>query len=704
MRLHITRASADTAESISNRTAFRVLSESSPLTRLLRAQILTDAGSLVQPVFLLVQKDVYRYQPSELWPLTNLDVEASWQQAHAFFPLGPSGKTSAGAIDRDPIRLGESGATDGGRNAFQSLFYCGHRGVFFHPPCPGCGQALFLCKDDPLLLSQGLSAYSSSLRRYLYCPSCPPSKEGNGFYASSLDASDSVGVRDGGGLIGAWRHLLAGGLAPTGFPCLNCPERDKCHGPENLAIERIIPFGFYPFHMLVVKAMTIRAADFLPLVSGASLEAVEKRLHENNASARLPDVAELRRRVGEKDLFLFDGTEKHFLEVLYLKLSFLNEITQMVLTAPAPLDINAALDCMWVKIHAQGSFLPGLWSFNVGYMDIGLTREAAPGRPGANRAQLSYFIGLVWFHVLLSNGSLPAAAVTAELVARIEKKHAPDAGGDNDPLFAPVNIFWNPAARPSSAFPFEWKALWTKTLGLAWDLLRADRPEAGGSSDQITRELSVIRKEIKKLLFVAGPAPAITAADPSDDPAILRILAGIKEKWDITLDYAPSDATETVHIRQETAHIAASREETALPETETPRQAGKGVLETTRELETVILTREKPEEPLAETMVLNRDGGGKNPLEETVILTPEKGGEALEETIVLSRDKGASPVAEAVSVKEEKMDEDLEKTVILPGKTIPQQPPASTPIAPQGGTDEDDDLLSETIILRLPKK
>ena len=154
IRLDIIGGPSDVAESIPKRFPFRVLSESSPITRLLRAEIITDAGSLVQPVFLLVQKDAYRYQPSELWPLTNLDIEACWQQAHSFFSVAQFGKTPTGAIGHDVIRLGEAAATSGKQNAFQSLFFCTHRHVFFHPPCPGCGQSLFLCKDDPLLLSQ----------------------------------------------------------------------------------------------------------------------------------------------------------------------------------------------------------------------------------------------------------------------------------------------------------------------------------------------------------------------------------------------------------------------------------------------------------------------------------------------------------------------------------------------------------------------
>lgn len=690
IRLDILGAPADTTESIPKRFPFRVLNESSPFTRLLRAEILTDAGSLVQPVFLLVQKDAYRYQPSELWPLTNLDVEACWQQVHSFFSVAEFGKISIGAIGHDVIRLGDATTTSGSQNAFQSLFFCIHQRVFFHPPCPGCGQTLFLCKDDPLLLSQGLSVYSSSLRRYLYCPSCPPAKEGNGFYVPSLDISDSEGVRDSSGLIATWRYLLAGGLAPTGFPCLKCLERDKCHGPENLAAVRIIPFGFYPFHMLVVKAMTIRAADFLPLVSGASLDDLETRLLEKNKSTRLSAVAEFRRMVGEKDLFLFDGTEKHFLEVLYLKLSFLNEITEMFQTGPAPLDINAALDCLWVKIPSQGSFLPGLWSFRVGYMDIGVTRQTALGRPGSHQAQISYFLGLVWLHVLLTNASQPAGAVTAALAEILEKNH--EIGTDllNTPLFALENIFWNPAAHRLKELPFEWKALWKKTLVLAWALLTADQLGAVRSSDKFRQGLSAIRKEIKKHLFVEGGAPAIVAADVSDDRAIHKILTGIIGKWETPLSPSHTETSGPKDIQAETILLTRGKVEEALWDAETSIQTRGKIQETVQGAKTIILTRDSAQETL----------------QETVMVTKDKLEEELEKTVVISKVKTGAALVGIPIPTQEKIEDEPCDTIILSGKTTGKSfvSPMSAPKVGNPGAIDEDDILSETVILRPPKK
>lgn len=650
----------DTVESPPKRFPFRVISESSPLTRLLRAEIISDAGSLVEPVFLLVQKDTYRYQSSELWPLTNLDIEACWQQAHTFFAAEESQKTPAGAINNEVIRLGEDAITGSSRNAFQSLFLCSHRRIFFHPPCPGCGQSLFLCKDDPLLLSQGLSAYSSSLRRYLYCPSCPPAKEGNGFYVPSLDTSDSGGVQDCSGLIAAWRHLLAGGLSPAGFPCLNCPDSGKCHGLENLAAVRLIPFGFYPFHLLVIKAMTIRAADFLPLLSGAGLYDVESRLLGKNESARRSDIAELRRRVGDGDLFLFEDTGKHFLEVLYLKLSLLYELTEMIQKMPAPLDINAALDCIWVRVPVQGGFLPRLWNFSVGYMDIGLTREAALGQPGATQACLSYFLGLVWFHVLLSNAVQPAAAVTAALAELLEKNWETNPDIQNTPLFSPKNIFWNPSANPQQNLLSEWKELWKNTLELAWALLIAGRPGTLRSSDKFRQDISALRHEIKKQLFTQGGVPVSTESDKSSDvsdaPAIHKILTTLMDKWETVRNPVQTGRSEATDIWAET----------------------------------VILNREKAEETL----------------QETILITKENVEEELEKTVLISNVKPEPTSAELPIPTEEKIEDEPCETVIISGKTAGKPPlsPSPAPVTQDRAAENADDLLSETIILRPTQK
>jgi hypothetical protein len=387
---------------------------------------------------------------------------------------------------------------------------------------------------------------------------------------------------------------------------------------------------------------------------------VENRLLEKNESIRRSDVAEFRRVVGNEDLFLFDGTGKDFLEILYLKLSFLYELTEMIKKMRAPLDINAALDCIWVKLPAQGGFLPRLWNFNVGYMDIGLTREAAQGQPGANQTQLSYFLGLVWFHVLLSNALQPAAAVTANLSELIENNLETNSDIHNTPLFSPKNIFWNPAAHPLRIFPFEWKELWRNTLALAWALLIAGRSGAPRSPDQFRKDLSAIRHQIKQQLFVEGGIPASTVSDVpsdvSDDPAIQKILTALMAKW-------------------ETAR--------------NPEQTGMA----------------EPTDIWAETIILNREKVEET-LQETVLITKGNLEEELEKTVILSDVKAAPASVEPPVPTQEIVEDEPCETVILSGKTatIPPLSPPPAPIAQDRGADDGDELLSETIILRPPQK
>jgi len=41
------------------------------------------------------------------------------------------------------------------------------------------------------------------------------------------------------------------------LPCVGCPETTACYGPQTLVHQRMTPFCFYPFHMLMLPAPTI---------------------------------------------------------------------------------------------------------------------------------------------------------------------------------------------------------------------------------------------------------------------------------------------------------------------------------------------------------------------------------------------------------------------------------------------------------------
>jgi len=64
---------------------FLVISESDPFARLIEARFVTDAGSEIKRVFLLLQKDEYHLTRDELRPFNNQDVDQCWQKAFLFY-------------------------------------------------------------------------------------------------------------------------------------------------------------------------------------------------------------------------------------------------------------------------------------------------------------------------------------------------------------------------------------------------------------------------------------------------------------------------------------------------------------------------------------------------------------------------------------------------------------------------------------------
>jgi hypothetical protein len=645
IRLELTdAATSECAGSSPGRFPFTVISDASPLTRVLKAEIVAGDGGTLGSLFLLLQRDTYRYRPNAFWPLTNPDIEASWQLAYA---------------SRPGIPLSAPPGADGSRLPFHPLFFCSYHGHYFHPPCPRCGGPLMLCTDDALLSAQGLSAYQSSLRRYLYCPSCPPEKEGRGFYTHTLEPADAAGVQDCAGLIVSWRRLLGTGQSRAGgFPCPDCGDREGCHGEGNQSMGRIWALAFYPFHMQAFRAMHLPGADFLPLLSGAGIGELEAQLVDATSPTRHSGFREFKQNYESCERFLFKGTHKHFLEILYLKLALLGDITARLQAAPPPLDIPAALDSLWVHLPGPGNLLPGLWNFETVLMDIGVTGKGAWGLAQAQPATIAYFLGMVWFHTLLAGPHRSGAALLEALAPLVEEKNPPEgiatfeALFEETDLFSPEHIFWTPPAG-SLSLPPVWMDLWKKALTLAWDLVSTGRTGHGGGwqPEVLGHRLTAIRSEIKSELFGETAPTVAETTEPAETRAIYGILTGLLEK--------PEKDGETIN----------------------PDLA-----------ETLVLGKEAAE-PLSEPAEAPALEPPPEDLEATVLISPGK-----PET-----DRPSGPMQPEV--------EDLPGTVILSGKERRESPvpPAAQPEPPQvppapPEPQEEEDLLLETVILRTPPK
>ena len=633
------------------RFPFILISESGPFTRIIQAQIESDHGSIIKRVFLLLDKDTCLGANDETRALNNEQVEQCWQKAHDHY-----------RAERSPILLADQIGEDGRIRQFQSLFYCAHREIFFHPPCPHCGNPLTLCKDDDLLISCEIPAYSQSLRRYLYCPECLHNTGRSDFYASAPDNTDPQFIKNLHQLITGFGSL--DDAESDQFPCTRCPLKGECYDEGDLALTRIIPFSFYPFHLLILEAAAINAFDFLAVLCGASFEELRDRLEATGQFGRIPYIDKVAQQAAQATPFLFDKDERFFLEILYLKLSFLGQLARIVFSGTTSCQntlLDICLDRVWLSLTHEENLLPFFWNFQAHLIDIG----TAPcnNQPTTPPLYGNYFLGTVWFHGLLGNQALGAGEINAVLAKGLKRTDAltatfaETAVMDEYPhLFSPENIFWNPAKK---TVPKEWSSLWNNALKLGWSLLKSSASgEFRLSEDDFWKAFEKLREEIRNTLFQPGPALAAEKAAASGNDAIHEILLQILSKWS-----AQEEAWE------ETVVLSAG--------TSDPAQSGQAL-----------------EGELEETVILKT---GQQSPEKTPNLHSGDEEDVLE-TVILSSDDVPAP--------SHNIDDDIPETIMMrtdqsvPDIRSPQRqsvvPDTGTPETP-GGLAED---LDETIILK----
>ncbi|SPD75701.1 conserved hypothetical protein [uncultured Desulfobacterium sp.] len=262
---------------------FLIINDSGPVARIVEARFMTNAGSTVKNVFLIVQKDSYLLSEKTSLPINNLDIDLRWQQAFSRYV----GNVRDDRVSILPEQIGQ----EGGLTPFMPLFLCKDVDAFFHPPCPHCGAYLEQCYDDEMLAGIGLAPYSASLKRYLFCPSCHASIGRSDFYTASKDDADPQFLKDRGDLIRSLKSICEDKNATGIFPCPGCSVRQECYGDENLLLSRIEPFSFYPFYMIIFNEMSPNAFDFLAFISGSSQE------HRRFSAELLNDLDDIREKI-----------------------------------------------------------------------------------------------------------------------------------------------------------------------------------------------------------------------------------------------------------------------------------------------------------------------------------------------------------------------------------------------------------------------
>jgi hypothetical protein len=645
---------------------FLVICDSGSFTRVIDARIVTDAESVIKPVFLLLQSDQYHLTSDGMWPLNNMDIDRLWQQVF----LQYSAQTPDESPHKPHFVLLRQINKKGGLSPFQSLFYCTFRKDYFHPPCSKCGKSLDLCRDDHLLSESELQPYSSSLKRYLYCPECTQDPNLKDFYVFSLDAFDPPDLKNHLDLIKNWEHLIVNPITVDHFPCLDCADQARCFGNDKLAVSRIVPFSFYPFYLMILEAATLNAHDFLSLISGATQDEIKDNLSGKRALGRVKYLEAAQQKLSVRSPFLFDSNhEKNPLEILYLKLSFLGQLAQMILSNWAPLShpgLSHSLERIWVKLARQGSLLPLFWNFNIDVIDIGINLANSPHLSVSPPNHGLHFLGNAWFYTLLVNDHQGAKKVLSELEKLMVESTSTKMGlselikkNEANPVFAAKNIFWRPKDRHVNK---DWQRLWEESLELGGELLEAGmNRETSWSENKFWQDFEALREKVKAALF--GQDSFIPKApSQSDDQAISALLNEIAVRWRLEIKNRKD--------RKELGEIEQTLDLSSMPETtcESPKEITNKNKET---IETVILrpdkagkqdtyspNRKDPEE----TLILSTESHSASDLTDQTL--QDEGG--IQETVILGSDDfkrertPSEPITEAVS------GDDLPETVILP--------------------------------------
>ena len=517
---------------------FAVVSGANPFARLIEAEFVTDTGSKINRVFMLVQRDRCHSPREGLWPLTNSDVDQFWQNAFAHY-------CSAQNRNNPALTLAEQVDVDGKLASLQALFHCRARQTYFHPPCPKCGLTLQLCRDDRTLAEAGLSPYSTSLKRYLFCPACLHGGHHHAFYTDEIDSLDPLSVKNRTELIKEFGLLLDSQAAASELPCVACPEKQECYGVEYAATANIVPFAFFPFHMLVFEAPSIMALDFLPLLSGASFDDLKAHLEVSGDPSRSWALDTFRRDRQDRLPFIFAGDDRTFAEVLYLKLSFLAQLLEVLSSSMGAYgrpDLPLSIDPIWVRLADPGKLLPYFWNFKLELIDVGRHAFAPVSGPPLPLSHTLYFLGLTWFTALTANKRQTIATVYGILRQAMQQQEVqPQTPLELSLLaafpdtFSPENIFWDPGERTVHE---RWHGLWLRSLNLGCALVRnsLDSDAVRWSPEAFQQELEDLRTEVKASLFQeklsSGETSELaTSPTSSEDTIIPQILRQIAVKW-----------------------------------------------------------------------------------------------------------------------------------------------------------------------------
>ena len=649
--LNLSLITQDTSLLEDNLFPFITANDSDPLARLIEARIISDAGSEIKRLFLFVQRDWYTLKKNALWPFNNNDVRDFWQKALSFYIDGKREDQSFILFSNQLSKKGEI-------LPFSALFYCKKTKVFFHPPCPKCGRILQQCEDDSLLRTSGLYPFSTSLRRYLFCPGCGSPD----FFLYEMEQSDPSFLKDRWTLIKSFAELKKTEEI-TAFPCTGCHLHEECYGKDNRVLTRVVPFSFYPFYLFAFEAASLNALDFIALISGASFQEAKSLAESNREFGRVASLKAVEQACAGNIPFMFDHDERHFLEILYLKLSFLGEV--IVSFQPCGKfinpDLKPGIDQIWVKFPEHSGMLPFFWNFKIRFLGIG--RHTSSPLLSKPMSDSLFLIGLIWFYTLLTNKRQNISDVFVYLEKVGSEEIVSFEKYVNESVFNPLNIFWEPQGKTIES---RWNVFWERSLRLGWSLLDPNFLTVDRGGEEFLQQMHDLRRDIKETLFLkeipysaTAPNAAETGSHNAEDAAIHEILVGIidrrrptiskkKEEGKIRVnDAIPLDAMRKpleTHQPPIDEDIGEPITETVIlsarpPETDVTISPAEETLKTPQ-----IIPVRKAEDELQETVILSSEDTERN------TRSQKNSEEMIAETVVIST---VLPVTKEVEKKED---------------------------------------------------
>ena len=475
--------------------------------------------------------------------------------------------------------------------------------------------------------------------------------------------------------------------------------------------------------MLIFESDLLNALDFLFIISGAPVESIENRLLKDQQLERVHSLQLLKeerdRRYG---LFLFQENNR-FLEVLYLKTAFLDQIVRRVFSNLGSYqypELGCSLDRIWIQFIDASNMIPRSWNFKIRLIQDDLDKATAkpPSFPKFAPAYGYYFLGLIWLFTLVLNrrqGSTTIYSAAEKMVEQIPSAgdfERNRAGGALDPVFSSENIYWKPEANRK---PNADRKIWEKSIWMGLSLLKEGlNPSHSVLPEEFIRELDFLREEIRIRLFrrrsFAVPGPRMSREDLEIRNILIRIRnrlsehveehvpmedssknAFISNKEELaetvvlhrdSLKEARATATDVPEKDSEERHTGETIE-TDMPETEIIRPASVRKTEAP-DRKGEDSTAGTSESEMVETVVLQRGSFETGTESEEVKRFPgEAGGDDdLAETRVLGREK-----KEAAAKSEP--EDGLEKTVMLHRRDFKKN-----------ADEEEDDIMSETVILK----